>query len=383
MPAPAQDFQENAVINGIQVSLQAVSVPNQQIVHGNVFPLALIFTSSDISNRSATEQFLKDLSSKGVFTELLNKHGAVLLRGLGDSSADGFSAFVNGIEKSRGRVPFEQIGLAGKRHNWAENVFTANEGPPEARFFQHNEYARYTHFPANIHFFCNKAAQHGGGSPIAHSAMLFERIQNELPHFIKELSEKRLINQQVYPSRTFSSAVSKGNEFYWEDPDSFGHEINPEDSIETKRTKAEKMIRRLTDDFHWNEDGSVTLKQHVPAFRQHPVTGKPTFFNGVVGRYGTAKSHGALEPPHRGSDGGFYLPNTYDNGEPIPFADLDRALAISRELEFVHAWEEGDLVLVDNYQVSHGREPWKRGEERVVLVSMWDEVGPKPKEWTV
>lgn len=32
--------------------------------------------------------------------------------------------------------------------------------------------------------------------------------------------------------------------------------------------------------------------------------------------------------------------------------------------------EEGDLLLCDNFQVSHGREPWEG--ERVILVSMWE-----------
>jgi hypothetical protein len=32
--------------------------------------------------------------------------------------------------------------------------------------------------------------------------------------------------------------------------------------------------------------------------------------------------------------------------------------------------ESGDLLLVDNFQVSHGREPWEG--ERLVLVSMWE-----------
>lgn len=36
--------------------------------------------------------------------------------------------------------------------------------------------------------------------------------------------------------------------------------------------------------------------------------------------------------------------------------------------------EEGDLLLVDNFQVSHGREPWE-GERRI-LVSMWDGAAP-------
>lgn len=378
MPA-AQKHHYSKVVDGVTVSLTPVDVDGARTYNGKPFPLALAVESSEPTNFAATKSALEQISADGVFSELLTNYGAVLLRGLGDLSAQGFSRFVTAIETARGNQPFQQIGLAGKRHLWAENVFTANEGPPSVRFYQHNEYARYNHFPSNIHFFCNKQPAVGGGSPIAHSAELFERVNTEIPELVRELSAKKLISVQVYSSRTSKSTAAKGNEFYWEGEDSFGHDIEDGDSLDTMRAKAEIQIRKLTNDFAWNADGSLTIRQHLPAFREHPVTKKPIFFNGLVGRFGTSKDRNALEPPYKGSDGGVYMPTTYENGEVIPREYLEKLLAISRELEFDHQWEEGDLVLIDNYQVSHGRSPWSGGD-RVILVSMWDD-GAKPKEY--
>lgn len=380
---PSSDsYHYSREVNNIQISLDRVDVPGFRIINGYTFPLALVVKSSDLSNTNATKKFLEQISSEGIITDLLNKHGAILLRGLGDSSAQGFSKFVTAIETSRGRVPFQQIGLAGKRHQKAENVFTANEGPPNVRFYQHNEYARYNHFPSNINFFCNKVAPIGGGSPIASSIELFELVNHEIPEFIRELSEKKLISVQLYPSKTFQSSAAKGNEFYWEGKDSFGHELEEGDSIEQMKQKAERQVRKLTDDFSWNQDGSLTVRQHLPAFRQHPVSKKPVFFNGLLGRYGTSKDREALDPPYKGSDGGIYMPTTYENGELVPRRYLEKVPEISKEIEFNHIWEEGDLILIDNYQVSHGREPW-HGGERIVLVSMWDDGARKPREYTI
>lgn len=56
----------------------------------------------------------------------------------------------------------------------------------------------------------------------------------------------------------------QGNEFSWEGPDSFGHEIVPGDDLQTKRLKAEKQARRLTEDFRWLPDGSLEISQHLP-----------------------------------------------------------------------------------------------------------------------
>lgn len=379
------NFEHN--IGDFTISFKEIENPKARIVNGKNFPLAL---SVDLSinkntNNKQIGEVLREVSATGKFTELLNEYGAVLLRGLGDNSSEAFSDFVTSIEEGRGRVPFEQIGLAGKRFIKAKNVFTANEGPAHVRFYQHNEYARYTHFPANIHFFSSKAPKKGkgGGSPIANSNEFFQRINAEIPEFIELLKEKKLISIQVYPSKTKKSSATKGNEFYWEDVDSFGKEIDFEiDDFETKKSKAEIQIRRLTEDFEWNDDGSVTVRQHIPAVRRHPASGLPVFFNGLNGRYGSSRDNEALEPPYVGKNGGIFLPSTYDDGEIIPFEYLKIVNRISREIEYNHEWEEGDLVLIDNYQVSHGREPWVEGEERVVLVSMWDDpTGKKPVDY--
>lgn len=368
---------------GFSVEFQSIEVPNTRTINQNVFPLALEIKATDINDRKQISEILYEISSGGKFTDLLTKHGAVLLRGLGDNSSEAFSEFVTAIETGRGRTPFEQIGLAGKRFEKAENVYTANEGPPRTRFYQHNEYARYSHFPSNIHFFAQKVPKHGGGgSPIANSNEFYSKVYEEIPEFIHELSKKKLTSIQVYPSKTKKSTVTKGNEFFWEDFDSFGKEIEESDSFETKKRKAEIQIKRLTDDFSWNEDGSVTVRQHVPAFRKHPITQLPVFFNGLNGRYGTSRDADALRPPYHGKNGGVYLPSTYDDGEVISFEYLEVVNRISREIEFLHKWQEGDLLLVDNYQVSHGREPWFEGDERVVLVSMWDDLeGSKPSAY--
>lgn len=355
------------------LSFKSVVTPNARIVNGRIFPLVLKVYATDTSNRDKISELLFEISQSGKFTELLNDYGAVLLRGLNDNSSIAFSKYITAIESGRGNTPFEQIGLAGKRFEQALNVFTANEGPQTTRFYQHNEYARYTHFPSNIHFFSNKAPSNGGESPIAHSNEFFNRVKDEIPEFIDELSRKGLISVQVYPSKTKVTTATKGNEFFWEGSDSFGQEIDFEnDTFELKKQKAEKQIKRLTSDFKWLDDGSLIVRQHVPAFRTHPVRKFPTFFNGLNGRYGTSRDNDALNPPYNGKNGGIFLPSTYDNSEVIPLQYLEIVNRISMEIEYNHKWQEGDLLLVDNYQVSHGRAPWFGDEERVVLVSMWD-----------
>lgn len=64
----------------------------------------------------------------------------------------------------------------------------------------------------------------------------------------------------------------------------------------------------------------------------------------------------------------------YGDGTPIPRKYLDKLIAVIDDEEILVTLEEGDLLLLDNFQVSHGRQPWEG--ERKILVSMWDGAAP-------
>jgi hypothetical protein len=64
------------------------------------------------------------------------------------------------------------------------------------------------------------------------------------------------------------------------------------------------------------------------------------------------------------------LPCAYGDGTPIPREYLDKLVEIIDEEEVYLRLEDGDFLLVDNFQVSHGRQPWVG--ERLVLVSLWE-----------
>jgi len=68
------------------------------------------------------------------------------------------------------------------------------------------------------------------------------------------------------------------------------------------------------------------------------------------------------------------LPCDYGDGTPIPREYLEKLEEIVDQLEINLSLDEGDLLLADNFQVSHGRRPWK-GKRRI-LVSMWEGAPP-------
>lgn len=119
---------------------ESFKVPGARTYHGNALPHGLRIKQTDSEPPVAQSvAALKSLSESGEIQRLLDQHGAILLRGIGNPSAQTFSELVHAAEEVRGSYPYEQIGLAGKRTPVANNVWTANEGAPTTRFYQHNE----------------------------------------------------------------------------------------------------------------------------------------------------------------------------------------------------------------------------------------------------
>jgi hypothetical protein len=101
----------------------------------------------------------------------------------------------------------------------------------------------------------------GGSTPIANSAAVFERVVAEIPELVEGVRKRGLGMKMVFRA---PGNEGQHNGFNWAGPYSFGQEFQPGDDDETKRQKAEKQIKRLTDDFEWKEDGSLELTQHIP-----------------------------------------------------------------------------------------------------------------------
>lgn len=125
------------------VEFEPFEVPGARSYFGHALPYGLqVKQKGENGNAPPVAESaaaLRALGESGRLQELLERHGAVLVRGAGQPSAETFSRLVGAAERGRGSLPHVQIGLAGKRTPLAENVWTANEGSPSTRFYQHNE----------------------------------------------------------------------------------------------------------------------------------------------------------------------------------------------------------------------------------------------------
>jgi hypothetical protein len=354
-------FQTTAYCPSVQ--LQAPYPPN------TTFPLSLSPVDSSVP-LSKLVSSIQNLTSTGTIRNLLTKHGAIYFKDLNLKDASEFSQFAYAF----GWTPHEDIGNPVRRTVLAKNVATANEGPNTQPVYPHNEFGLSPHYPAYVFFYCISAPETGGETPINNSIVLYHRLKERHPEFIKEIEERGVKYQLFFVNTSRTQTESPGNSVL----QAYGQHVLESDDTNTARTKIEKEIRRLpTAEWKWenqsneNELGDLRIWQRLPAVRKHPITGEKAFFNNAVSRFLNAIDGGTLESPHLSNEGKYQPPAFYGDGGLIPRRYFESAVEIIKETRALVTWKKGDVVLLDNLAVQHAREPWTG--DRKLLASLWDE----------
>ncbi|EGV65459.1 hypothetical protein PSN45_002362 [Yamadazyma tenuis] len=355
--------------------LVKINLPNTHIVNGNEFPVAFDLQAADTfkENSDKVAAFLSKTAKSQFFNNALAKHGAVVIRNTGTIDPDTIGKYIAAIGTGSGDEFFEQHGSTAQRTEITNYLSTANEGPSSTYIHQHNEFSRFTKYPTRLFFVCTKMGKEtkGGETPIVHGAEFFNKLQENVPDLVDSLSKRGLLYEQTW---NFTSQTKTS----WWDYFCFGREITKEDTLEVRKQKAAiSVAANVSKDFSWGDDNSLEVYQHTDPIRVHtdPTTGKknPTVFCSIATYYHTSKDANANTPTK---------PLMYDdNHEIIDEKLLEKAFQIAFDVSYEHQWQEGDIAIVDNYQVSHGRCPWSDGP-RTILVSMWDTPGkPEYPAW--
>jgi alpha-ketoglutarate-dependent taurine dioxygenase len=128
-------------------------------------------------------------------------------------------------------------------------------------------------------------------------------------------------------------------------------------------------------EFEWKGGGRLRTRAVRPTVARHPRTREPLWFN-----HATFFHVSTLEPLIRDALLAEFdeedLPyNTYyGDGSPIEASVLDELRGAYEAEKVVFGWQEGDVLLLDNMSVAHGRRPFVG--ERKVLAGMAEPVGP-------
>lgn len=274
----------------------------------------------------------------------LASEGAMLFRGFPITTAQDFDTFSAAF--GYGDFTYEESLSNAVRINRTPRVFTANEAPPDVEIFLHHEMAQTPIYPQKIFFCCLSAAEEGGATPICRSDDLLDAFTNEFPRWAAQF---RSLGVKYTTHMPGDNDVNSGQGRSWKSTLSAS-------SVED----AEARLGELGYSWEWQPDGSVmATTPALPAVRDLP-DGRQSFFNQVIAAYRGWKRREGTNGPVL----------TFGSGEEIPPAALESLVELSRR--FVHPveWRDGDVALVDNYRVMHGRFPYSGTRKREVVVCL-------------
>ncbi|NQZ20708.1 MAG: TauD/TfdA family dioxygenase [Colwellia sp.] len=281
--------------------------------------------------------------NKPYITANKEKYGAVLFRGFDINSAEKFEKVI----KSTSSQAIEYLERSSPRETVSGNVYTSTSQPKESDIFLHTEQSFNLSFPLNIYFNCHTVAQSGGCTPLADTRKIFQRIPEDI--------RNNLIAKSYLYQRNFMKFMS----------------VSWQDCYQTEDKKhVEKYCSDNRIDLSWgNEDITLTTRQIRPVVSKHPETNENCWFN-----HCTFFNLATLDPNIQkylcNSYSDQELPNHtfYGDGSPIEPEVIEILMKAYKAEKVTFQWQAGDVLMVDNMLVAHGRESYEG--ERLVLTCM-------------
>lgn len=315
---------------------QKISITGQQDFTGLEFPLALANSQVDAS----LSEVLSLLTlHRDELLQQLSTHGAVIFRGFPLRTAEDFDLFVSAFDLPN--FTYSESLSNAVRTNRTEKVFTANEAPASVSIFLHHEMAQTPVYPSKLFFFCEQAADSGGATPLCRSDILLDRLKDSDPEFVSKCERLGVRYSNTMPELDDAKSGQ-------------GRSWKSTLSAESKEI-AESKLQELGYEWEWLGSGDLKVTSPVLPAVKALANGRTAFFNQLIAAFRGWKD--SRNEKNRAI--------TFGNGSEISQESMATAIAISDELSFDVPWQTGDVALVDNYLVMHGRRPYA-GQRRVL-----------------
>ncbi|MEV7124179.1 condensation domain-containing protein [Kitasatospora griseola] len=273
--------------------------------------------------------------------DLLRRQGAVLMRGFACDRA-GFSA---SLEAVAGSPLVDYVNRSTPRTRVDGNVFTSTEYPATEAIPMHSEQSYTTSWPLWLGFMCERAPATGGATPLASTAEVLRALPEDL---VRRFAEREVSYERWYHPNL---------DLPWS-------EVFQTDSPE----EVDRLCLAAGIEARWYEAGVLRTRQKAQAILRHPESGERVWFN-QANLFHAASLPAAVLQGLRDAYGE-RLPRhaVFGDGSPIEEADLRRVQAAWDGAQQASDWQDGDVVIVDNISVAHGRQPYTGA--RTVLVAM-------------
>ena len=277
---------------------------------------------------------------------LLYKHGSILFRGLPISGVVDFEyaiSLLSGELKSYVDGNSPRTKLTGK-------TYTSTEYDQDHHITLHNELSYSSSWPEKLFFCCIEPAEIGGETPLADCRKVLQEMDKS---FVDEVEAKGL----VYIRNLHSG---NGNGPSWHET----YETN-------NKTDVENYLNESNTEFQWNKDDSLRIVQRRSGLEVHPKTNEKVWFNQIDQFHPvhlSSEIYETLLMLNGGNEEELPMYVTYGDGSKISPERVKQIESTVHKVSVSNKWEKGDLLMIDNVLVSHGRNPFKG--KRKIIVSM-------------
>ena len=276
----------------------------------------------------------------------LARHGGVLFRGFHLATLAEFQALIAALSAA----PIRYGERSSPRSQLEGEVYTSTDHPADQPIVMHNEQSYTLNWPMKIAFYCVQPALSGGATPVADSRGIYRRLSPA----VRAAFERR----QVMYVRNYGDGLG----LPWRDV-----------FQTTDRAEVERYCREVGIAFEWKDGDRLRTRQVRPAIRIHPWTAEPVWFNHAVFFHVSSLEPATRDALLAGLAGRpkDELPfhTLYGDGGEIEDATLAELRAAFAAETVSFPWQRGDVLLLDNMLVAHGRDPFAGPRKIAVAMS--------------
>jgi alpha-ketoglutarate-dependent taurine dioxygenase len=281
-------------------------------------------------------------SKREFLQQKLLEGGAILFRGFKVDDAAQFERFACAV--SGELIDYRE--RAAPRHEVRPRVYTSTELPADQLIPLHHEMSYSHNWPTKIWFYCEQPPFEGGRTPIADDRRIFNLLDSKIK---SRFLEKGLMYVRNY---------GEGLDLSWQA------------AFQTlERSVVEEYCRKAGTQFEWRADDRLRTRQHRQVVVRHPKTGDQIWFNHAhmfhLSNLPT-EIRDALLSEFKEDE----IPRNafYGDGSAIETSILDEIRDLYQRNAAVFSWQKADVLMLDNFLASHGREPFIG--PRKILVAM-------------
>lgn len=281
-------------------------------------------------------------SNSDYIEEQLLKHGAILFRGFNVSGAVEFESFIKTLYG--GLLEYNE--RSSPRSQVSGNIYTSTDYPADQSIFLHNENSYQQTWPMRLFFYSAIPAQEGGETPIADCRKIFNRIQPDI--------RERFTQKQWMYMRNFGDGFGLPWQTVFQTDD---------------QSLVEAHCRKNGIQVEWKSGNRLRTRAIRPAVSRHPKTGEMVWFNHAAFFHVSTLEAGVRDAMLALFTEEDLPTNTYyGDGSRIEPEVLEALRDAYQKETRKFLWQAGDVMMIDNMLVAHGRAPF--AGQRKVLVGM-------------